>query len=166
MLDLCEKPCIIMHINQNKAAAESAREIQRRKKYENQKTCHCIACSALTAGSAFGLAACDETTSGNDAALPDEITKLQQQLSEVQKDLDDMKKKDEEPADESVWNFGAESYEKLKYIDKGLSDRDCFAGKHFKYTQNWIAYTLKTRDIRAKISNIRTWRFPHTRRKT
>ena len=37
MLDLCEKPCIIMHINQNKAAAESAREIQRRKKYENQK---------------------------------------------------------------------------------------------------------------------------------
>ena len=54
-----------------------------------------------------------------------------------------MKKKDEAPADESVWNFGAESYEKLKYIDKGLSDRDCFEGKHFKYTQNWIAYTLK-----------------------
>lgn len=110
---------------------------------KTKKLATVLLASALTAGSAFGLAACDETTTGNDAALLDEITKLQQQLSEVQKDLDDMKKKDEEPVDESVWNFGAESYEKLKYIDKGLSDRDCFEGKHFKYTQNWIAYTLK-----------------------
>lgn len=76
---------------------------------KTQKLATILLASALTAGSAFGLAACDETTSGNDAALLDEITKLQQQLSEVQKDLDDMKKKDEEPADESVWNFGAET---------------------------------------------------------
>ena len=39
-------------------------------------------------------------------------------------------------------NYGAESYEKLQYIDKVLSDRDCFNGENFKLTQKWIHFTL------------------------
>lgn len=109
---------------------------------KTKKIASLLIATALTAGCAFGLTACDESAADNSELLS-EIAKLQQQLSDVKKDLDDLKKDDGEPADETVWNFGAESYEKLKYIDKGLNDRDCFAGKHFKYTQNWIAYTLK-----------------------
>lgn len=111
---------------------------------KNKKIASLLLSFALTAGCACGLSACDDSVAA-DPELLNGITKLQQQLSDAQKDLDDLKKANEEPADEdeTVWNFGAESYEKLKYIDKGLYDRDCFNGKHFKYTQNWIAYTLK-----------------------
>lgn len=111
---------------------------------KTKKITSILLASALSVGCAFAMTACDDSSSaGNDSALLDEIAKLEQQLSDVQKDLSDLKKANETPAEDTVWNFGAESYEKLKYIDAGLSDRDCFDGKHFKYTQNWISYTLK-----------------------
>ncbi|MDE7454176.1 MAG: M28 family peptidase [Clostridia bacterium] len=38
--------------------------------------------------------------------------------------------------------YAAECYTKLEYIDDVLSDRDCLAGKDFKYAQKWISWTL------------------------
>lgn len=38
--------------------------------------------------------------------------------------------------------LGANAYEKLQYIDKVLSDRDCFNGENFVLTQKWIHFTL------------------------
>ena len=113
---------------------------------KTNKITSALLASALTVGCALGMTACGNsaTSSQNDSALLDEIAKLEQQLSDVKQDLADLKKANEPDAEEeTVWTYGAESYEKLKFIDKGLSDRDCLAGKHFKYTQNWIAYTLK-----------------------
>ena len=102
---------------------------------KTKKITSILLASALSVGCAFAMTACDDSSSaGNDSALLDEIAKLEQQLSDVQKDLSDLKKANETPAEDTVWNFSAESYEKLKYIDAGLSDRDCFDGKHFKYT--------------------------------
>lgn len=39
-------------------------------------------------------------------------------------------------------DYGAECYEKLKYIDKVLPDRDCIDGANFKLTQKWINWNL------------------------
>lgn len=97
--------------------------------------------AALTAGCALSMTACESDSSSANDALLAEITKLEQQISSMQNDLNALKK--EEETQETAWNFGEECYEKLKYIDAGLSDRDCYTGKHFKYTQNWITYTLK-----------------------
>lgn len=109
-------------------------------KNKTQKIASVLLASALTAGCALTVSACENDSASNDALLT-EIAKLEQQLSSVQNDLNALKNKDEET--ETTWNYGKECYEKLKYIDAGLSDRDCYTGEHFKYTQNWISYTLK-----------------------
>ena len=123
-----------MHINQKRSRnAANCRcdklkgEIIMKKK----KITSILLASALSVGCAFAMTACDDSSStGNDSALLDEIAKLEQQLSDVQKDLSDLKKANETPAEDTVWNFGAESYEKLKYID-ALYFKDYFAEYEF-----------------------------------
>lgn len=39
-------------------------------------------------------------------------------------------------------DYAAESYEKVKYIDKVIKDRDCFHGEKFKLAQKWIMWNL------------------------
>lgn len=114
-------------------------------KNKTKKITSILLASALSAGCVFAMSACenDSATTANNDALIEQMTKIEQQLQSVQKDLADPKKANEPEEDATPWNYGAECYEKLQYIDAGLSDRDCLAGEHFKYTQNWISYTLK-----------------------
>lgn len=51
-------------------------------------------------------------------------------------------KKNEEPATANVVEYSEECYEKVKYIDQAVKDRDCIAGTEFKLAQKWIAWTL------------------------
>ena len=113
-------------------------------KTKTKKITSILLASALSASCVFAMSACEnDAASTENEALLAQITKIEQQLQGVQKDLTDLKKANETPEDATPWNYGAECYEKLQYIDAGLSDRDCLSGEHFKYTQNWISYTLK-----------------------
>ncbi|MGN1052967.1 MAG: hypothetical protein ACI4SH_06210, partial [Candidatus Scatosoma sp.] len=131
-------------------------------KNKAKKITSILLASALSASCVFAMSACenegnekllaeiaklqqqveDSQTQSNENLLA-EIAKLQQQLHNAQTDVAALKKAVGTPADTTPWNYGAECYEKLQYIDAGLSDRDCLTGEHFKYTQNWISYTLK-----------------------
>ena len=76
--------------------------------------------AAMLAGCVFSAAACN--SSGESPKTPTDVPH-------------------EIVAEEPV-NYGAESYKKLQYIDKVLSDRDCFNGENFALTQKWIHFTL------------------------
>lgn len=79
-----------------------------------------LAAGALSATMAFGLAACDS----NDGS--DEIGALQSIIKELQEQIEKNK------------SIAEKSYDKIKYIDANLSDRDCYHGENFKDAQTWI----------------------------
>lgn len=41
-------------------------------------------------------------------------------------------------------DYVQQCYDKVKYIDENVKDRDCIAGEQFKYAQEWIKSTLTT----------------------
>lgn len=88
--------------------------------------------------SVFGVTACND-----DDKTQKKLNALEQGLSEINQKLEEMKEDYEEQISE-ISPLGAESYKKLKYIDKNLSDRDCFAGENFKEVQNYIKSNLLT----------------------
>lgn len=45
-------------------------------------------------------------------------------------------------ANKLAYDYAEECYEKVKYIDKVVKDRDCFHGEKFKLSQKWIAWNL------------------------
>lgn len=63
------------------------------------------------------------------------ITSLQQQIKDLQEKLNATQTALVSP-------MANESYDKLKYIDKNLSDRDCLNGENFKQTQEYIKTKL------------------------
>ncbi len=73
----------------------------------------------------------------------DAISKLEKQIADLQNALI--------PGDEPApiapapllaHDYGEECFEKIKYIDKMISDRDCFAGENFKFCVQWIKWNL------------------------
>ena len=114
---------------------------------------------------AFGLTACgsDELTTKVDELqatleqLKEELGNSNSNANELQSELDKLKEelaKGNSNADElkeQISQLEAQiaalkegsivatiSYEKVKYIDANLSDRDCYHGENFKATQQWI----------------------------
>lgn len=86
--------------------------------------------------SVFSVTACND-----DDKTQKKLNALEQGLSEINQKLEEMKEDYEEQISE-ISPLGAESYKKLKYIDKNLSDRDCFNGENFKEVQNYIKSNL------------------------
>lgn len=95
---------------------------------------------------AFGAVGCS-----NDGALTDKldsvealIEQLEQQLADAKNELngkiDALTPAPEENEPALAADYGAESYEKVKYIDAVLSDRDCIDGANFKLAQKWITW--------------------------
>ncbi|MCH5148494.1 MAG: M28 family peptidase [Clostridiales bacterium] len=79
-----------------------------------------------------------------------DVDSLKSQLEQLQQELEDLKgsKADADKTVEELQDEIAQlkasktiadiSYDKIKYIDANLSDRDCYSGEQFKATQSWI----------------------------
>ena len=110
--------------------------------------------AAMTVIAAFGLFGCNNSETDNlkaelaalqkqlddmsgTSATNDEVKKLNDQIDSLKDQLSYMNDTISE-----VSPLGLDSYKKLKYIDKNLSDRDCYSGENFKDTQNWIKENL------------------------
>ena len=57
---------------------------------------------------------------------------LQSQIEKIQEEIEKLNSL------QSGNSIADKSYEKIKYIDANLSDRDCYHGENFKDTQKWI----------------------------
>lgn len=99
----------------------------------------------------FSLSACTASTdngetvagSQNDfSSILSEIESLTAKIDELNAEIDKLNGKIDELNVAEPINYAAESYEKVKFIDKVLSDRDCYKGENFKLTQKWIHTTL------------------------
>lgn len=89
----------------------------------------------------FTLVGCSDN--GDVSSLQDQLAQLQQELEDLKGSKADADKTIEELQDEidqikSAKSTADKSYDKIKYIDANLSDRDCYAGENFKDTQKWI----------------------------
>lgn len=85
------------------------------------------------------------TTENSVKDLSSDIEKLTAKITELQSVIDKMNEKpEEEQIVESplALDYADESYEKIKYIDKVLSDRDCYKGANFKLAEKWILWNL------------------------
>ena len=85
------------------------------------------------------------TTENSVKDLSSDIEKLTAKITELQSAIDKMNEKpEEEQIVESplALDYADESYEKIKYIDKVLSDRDCYKGANFKLAEKWILWNL------------------------
>ena len=74
----------------------------------------------------------------------EEMTAIQAQLNELKAQIEALSKT-EEPEDSTpklAADYAAETYEKVKYIDAVLKDRDCLKGEKFKLAQKWISWNL------------------------
>ena len=104
---------------------------------------------------AFGLVACTNSTdnllSGSGVSNPNnksnEYAEILNQLTELKNKVDSLENKidkaDEQPEEPALaFDYGEECYEKIKYIDKVLSDRDCYNGKNYKLAEKWILWNL------------------------
>lgn len=56
-------------------------------------------------------------------------------------------------------NYSLQCYDKVKYIDENLSDRDCIAGENFVDTQEWIQNTLLTAGYTEEAITLQTIEF-------
>lgn len=74
--------------------------------------------------------------------LEEKYGQLQNQLQDVQNQLSGIY--DQVHEEEVIQNpdYSNEAYEKVKYIDKVLPDRDCYHGANFKLAQKWIEWNL------------------------
>ena len=75
--------------------------------------------------------------------LQSALDKLQEELNKSNADADDLKSQISQleaqlTALQDGKSTAEKSYDKIKYIDANLSDRDCYHGENFKETQQWI----------------------------
>ena len=109
---------------------------------------------------AAGMTGCASgNNSGNDETNV-LIQDIQTQLQETQAQLDELKKQLGQVQDKiEETDYVQKCYNKIKYIDENISDRDCIAGEQFTEAQNWIKSTLTD----AGYSNISTQEVSFTR---
>lgn len=94
---------------------------------------------------AFSLTACNNTyeIADNDEEIVQQITALQAKIDALSTKISDMEKEEEkEPEPAIAFDYGEECYAKIQYIDKVLSDRDCYKGANYKLTEKWILWNL------------------------
>lgn len=122
-----------------------------------QKT---IAAAVMAVVLAAGMTGCASgNNSGNDETNV-LIQDIQTQLQETQAQLDELKKQLGQVQDKiEETDYVQKCYNKIKYIDENISDRDCIAGEQFTEAQNWIKSTLTD----AGYSNISTQEVSFTR---
>ena len=99
----------------------------------------------------FGMTACSTDTAAMEnklAELQAEIAELEETIAAYEKELSDKldalsPAEPETPAANALAaDYGEECYEKLKYIDSVLRDRDCIDGENFQLAQKWIVWNL------------------------
>ena len=112
----------------------------------------CVAFTLIIIAGA--LASCGKAIdySENFGNIQSSLTELQNNYAAIKAQLDEMAKTEEttaateepteEPAPALAFDYAAECYEKIEYIDSVLSDRDCIKGENFKLTQKWIKWKL------------------------
>lgn len=96
---------------------------------------------ALSACLIVGAAGC----SSNDSAVKDLENKLsgyESKLDEMGKLLEEMNNSLKPTEITAPVEYSEECYEKVKYIDSVLRDRDCINGESFELAQKWIAWNL------------------------
>lgn len=103
-----------------------------------QKT---IAAAVMAVVLAAGMTGC---SSGNvNDETNTQIRELQTKLLETQDQLNDLKEQLGQIQDKiEETDYVQQCYNKIKYIDENISDRDCIAGEQFLDAQNWIKTTL------------------------
>ena len=89
----------------------------------------------------FALVGC--VNEGDVNSLKSQLEQLQQELEDLKGSKADADKTIEELQDEikqlkASKTIADISYDKIKYIDANLHDRDCYSGEQFKATQSWI----------------------------
>lgn len=104
-----------------------------------------VACACIL----FGAAGCNSTATGNEnetllqkqaemqntiGALSDQVKGLTGTLNAIEAQMNQK--------EVILPDYAEEAYEKLVFIDKMLSDRDCLAGENFKLCQKWIHSSL------------------------
>ncbi len=93
----------------------------------------------LALGLTFTSAACSPTGSTD---LADKIDSLQAQITELQEELNGYYAEEEQTTNTLATHYGEECYEKIKYIDEVLKDRDSIGGEKYKLAQKWIFWNL------------------------
>ena len=90
----------------------------------------------------FGLSACNNTQEivDSEKEMVQQLAALQNKIDALDKKISDMEKEEPEPA--IAFDYGEECYEKIQYIDKVLSDRDCYKGANTKLAEKWILWNL------------------------
>lgn len=124
-----------------------------------QKTIAAAVMAVVLAAGMTGCASGNVNNSGNDETNV-LIQDIQTQLQETQAQLDELKKQLGQVQDKiEETDYVQKCYNKIKYIDENISDRDCIAGEQFTEAQNWIKSTLTD----AGYSNISTQEVSFTR---
>ena len=90
----------------------------------------------------FGLSACNNTQEivDSEKEMVQQLAALQNKIDALDKKISDMEKEEPEPA--IAFDYGEDCYEKIQYIDKVLSDRDCYKGANTKLAEKWILWNL------------------------
>lgn len=103
-----------------------------------QKT---IAAAVMAVVLAAGMTGCASGNANDETnAL---IENLQTRLQETQTQLNELKEQLGQVQDKTEeTDHVQQCYNKVKYIDENISDRDCVAGEQFLYAQDWIKSTL------------------------
>lgn len=103
-----------------------------------QKT---IAAAVMAVVLAAGMTGCASGNANDETnAL---IENLQTRLQETQTQLNELKEQLGQAQDKTEeTDYVQQCYNKVKYIDENISDRDCVAGEQFLYAQDWIKSTL------------------------
>ncbi|MDE6441454.1 MAG: Zn-dependent exopeptidase M28, partial [Clostridia bacterium] len=68
-----------------------------------------------------------------------QLLNTQSQLQETLDQLTELKEQLNKPEETDYVQI---CYDKIKYMDKTVKDRDCIAGEQFTYAQKWITFTL------------------------
>lgn len=115
----------------------------------------CVAFTLIFIAGVF--ASCDKASNSSDdiGKIQASIEALKDSYSELNEKIEQLSKNDPSSEEQKLdsdyvskektaleFDYADECYEKVKYIDNVLSDRDCLKGENFKLAQKWITWKL------------------------
>lgn len=128
---------------------------------KRQKILIAILTLVIALSTIFGMSACSNTVNAIDqTAINSKIEQLERELADAtaaaDKEAEEIQKNNEELKEQIAMleneinalkglnetDYVSQCYEKIKYIDKYLSDRDALQGENFLETQQWIKNNL------------------------
>lgn len=104
-----------------------------------QKTLAAVAMAAALATAMTGCASGSNATNSQIKELQNQLQETQEQYNQTLDQLNGLK---EQLNQLQANDYVQQCYNKIKYIDENISDRDCIAGEQFVYAQDWIKSTL------------------------